>query len=700
MLAQLKTAKEDTAKVSLYNKIARGYIGYNIDSSLFFANQGIVLAQKLDNLLYEGRARSVHAAALINSGKYDLAIPELRLVMQIGESENDITLSGNAYHNMGNAYRMVQRTDSAVYFYEQGIAIRRTLKDSAGIASGLGGLGVCYYQMGDLKKSLEYYYQVVPVREALNDTKGLASVYFNIALIHVDRKEKSPALEVLSKSFDLYTQLGNSQALASVCNTIGIVYVDDENYVEGRSWYYKSLEMREKINDSAGIAECYTNIGNIFVLEKKYDSAFVWYRKTLEYMHVSDEVHQFNYLCNYAVAAAALGKTDSASWAISLARVMTFKENRPDMQISLYGALSEFHEKSGQLDSALFYIRMYHALQDSLYRDESLKTLGEMETKYETTKKQKAIDDLTATQKQKDLQILAALIGIGLLIILGAFVIYGSVQRKKTNQLLAIQNAEISVKNKDITDSINYARRIQQSVLSDEAILFSNVAEAFLLYKPRDIVSGDFYWFRKEGSRLYVACADCTGHGVPGALVSVVGVNILTQILEANKKISTGELLNQLHRMLIQALNKDAHARASNDGMDIAVLCFDSATNMIEFSGAGRSLYRFTSSTLTQIKGDRYSIGGAKDFDDETSFSTHQFPLVKGDSFYMFTDGYADQFGGPLNKKFMSKQFFDLIAANAKNNLSSQQVTLEKSFENWKGNYEQVDDVLVIGIKI
>ncbi|HTF03785.1 MAG TPA: SpoIIE family protein phosphatase, partial [Bacteroidia bacterium] len=333
-------------------------------------------------------------------------------------------------------------------------------------------------------------------------------------------------------------------------------------------------------------------------------------------------------------------------------------------------------------------------------RDESQKALGEMETKYQTTKKQKAIDDLTAVQKQKDLQLVAACVGIGCLLILVGFVIYGSIQRKKTNRLLALQNAEISVKNKDITDSINYARRIQQSVLPDEHVLFDNVTDAFVLYKPRDIVSGDFYWFRKEGNRLYVACADCTGHGVPGALVSVVGVNILAQILEANRKISTGELLNQLHRMLIQALNKDTHARDSKDGMDIAMMCIDTAANTIEFSGAGRPLYRFDGTALTQIKGDRFSIGGAKDFDDTTSFTTVALPLIRGEAFYMFSDGYADQFGGPQNKKFMSRQFVDLIAVHAKEEMTAQQTTLERSFENWKGNYEQVDDVLVIGIRI
>lgn len=695
---QLNSAQEDTAKVALYNKISKAYFGINNDSAVYFSNRSLTLALKIGNELYEGRARNVLALAYINSGKFEQALPELILARNIGESENDLPLQGSSNHNLGNVYRMLQSTDSAIYFYERGLTIRRMLNDSAGIASGLGGLGVCYYQKGDLKKSLDYYYMVVPIREAMHDKKGLATVYFNIALIHVDRKEKAPALEVLDKSFTLYSEIGNTQALASVCNTIGIVYVDDKNYSEGRKWYAKSLDMRIQANDSSGIAECYTNIGNIYTLEKKFDSAFVWYRRTLEYLAISDVVHQVNYLCNYAVAASALGKTDSARWAITQARGIVAIENRPDMVMSLYGTLSEYYEKSGQLDSALYFTRQYYALQDSTYRNESLKALGEMETKYETTKKQKAIDELIAEQKQKDLQILAALIGIGLLIVLGGIVIYGSIQRKKTNLLLASQNEEISIKNKDITDSINYARRIQQSVLSDENILFGNVNEAFLHYKPRDIVSGDFYWFRKEGSRLYVACADCTGHGVPGALVSVIGVNILNQILDADRAISTGAMLSHLHRMIIQALNKDINERDSKDGMDIGVLCFDSVAKTVEFSGASRPLYVFNGHILEQMKGDRFSIGGAKEVDDETGFATHEFPLVKGNKFYLSTDGFYDQFGGPNNKKFMSRQFFSLIADNAHLPLSQQLATLEKAFSKWKGNHEQVDDILVIGI--
>ncbi|NUO80558.1 SpoIIE family protein phosphatase, partial [candidate division KSB1 bacterium] len=190
-------------------------------------------------------------------------------------------------------------------------------------------------------------------------------------------------------------------------------------------------------------------------------------------------------------------------------------------------------------------------------------------------------------------------------------------------------------------------------------------------------------------------------HGVPGALVSVVGINILNQILDATPSISTGELLNQLHRNIINALNKDSRARDSYDGMDIAVIRIDKPASEIQFSGASRPLLMCSKEKTELIRGDKYSIGGVKDLDDATSFTTHTF-TVKNSSLnlYMFTDGYADQFGGPKGKKFMVKQLLTLLAESHHLPLHEQASRLEQNFDGWKQNFQQVDDVLVIGIRV
>lgn len=700
LIRQLKTAPVDTAKVNLYGKIAYAYVGINFDSAIDYAQQGLVLAKQLDDDLAAGRMYNATSSILFNMGQFAEGKAYADSAVVIAQAESDNKLLSNAYINMGNYYRTRNNVDSAIYFYSQSLRLKEPLNDSLGLSACYNSLGFCYYQQGNVKSALDYYYKAVAIRDALGDKKGLANTYLNISFIHMDRGENLPALETLDKSYALYTELGNTQSIANVANAYGIVYMTDKDYPNALMWYGKSLELRAQLGDSAGMAESYNNIGNIYNVLNKHDSAFFYYRQTIALLDKATPDAQVTFLANYATSAAILGKTDSALWALSLAEEITKQDYRPDLLISLYGGKSTYYEAIGKFDSALIYLRLTHHLSDSVYRADNLKALGEMETKYQTTKKQKEIDDLTAAQKQKNLQLLSLSIGIGLLVILIGYVIYGSIQRKKTNRLLAAQNLEISEKNKDITDSITYARRIQRSVLPDENVLFSNVSDAFIMYQPRDIVSGDFYWFRKEGSRLYVACADCTGHGVPGALVSVIGVNLLEQIVTAQKSISTGELLDQLHRMMYVALHKDSLARGSSDGMDIGVLCIDTTANKVEFSGASRPMFHYTNESLVQVKGERYSIGGVREIETASMFTTNSFALQKGDAFYLFTDGYADQFGGPDGKKFMSKKFYDLVASNAKADMKNQQSALDRSFKNWKGSNAQVDDVLVIGVRV
>jgi serine phosphatase RsbU (regulator of sigma subunit) len=699
-LRKLKTAPEDTAKTTLYGKLAVGYVGVNFDSAWYYAQTGLALAKKLEDPSAIARLYNTNSSVCFGMGQFAPGKAYADSALAIALEENDEKVLGNAYLNVGHYYRTEQQPDSAIHFYKLSLDLKIRQKDSVGMGAAYNSIGFCTYSKGDISGALDYYYKSVEIREALNDKKGLANAYLNIAFVHLDRHDTKPALDALGKSHQLFTELGIPQSVANVCNAYGIAFVNDSNYVPARRYYEESLSIRTQLGDSAGMAECYTNIGNIYNLQHMHDSAFMYYRKTIAFLDMVSADHAVSFLANYATSAAQIGKLDSAQWAIMYAKSITSQNAQPDLRISLYGALATYYEAIGKLDSALYYSTSYYQLRDSVYRSESTKALGEMETKYQTTKKQKAIDDLTALQKQKDLQLLSLSVGAGLLVLLAGFVIYGSIQRKKTNRLLEKQNHEISVKNKDITDSITYARRIQQSVLPDERILFDNVGDAFIHYQPRDIVSGDFYWFRKEGSRLYVACADCTGHGVPGALVSVIGVNLLGQIIDSEKNISTGHLLDQLHRRMFVALNKDSEARGSKDGMDIAVICIDKQTKQVEFSGASRSILRVSSSGAEQIKGNRFSIGGVHEVHETDMFTTAVLPLMSGDAYYLFTDGFADQFGGPQNKKFMSRQLSDLLYAHSRLPMNEQQQKLEETFRQWKGMHEQVDDVLIIGMRI
>jgi ligand-binding sensor domain-containing protein/serine phosphatase RsbU (regulator of sigma subunit) len=259
--------------------------------------------------------------------------------------------------------------------------------------------------------------------------------------------------------------------------------------------------------------------------------------------------------------------------------------------------------------------------------------------------------------------------------------------------------SEIDEKNKDITDSIHYAKRIQQAILPSDTMWKQLLPESFILYKPKAIVSGDFYWLEKWGNQTLVGAVDCTGHGVPGAFMSIVGHNILTQAVNVLGLSKPALILNETNKQLSKKLNQDPDVATVRDGMDIALIAINYPKLKIEFAGANNPLWIIRNNELIQLNGDKFPIGIFVG-EELQQFKNHEWELQKDDCIYIFTDGYADQFGGPKGKKFKYKQFQDLLIANHKKPFEEQKIILEKTIEDWIGDLEQIDDILVIGIKI
>jgi phosphoserine phosphatase RsbU/P len=253
----------------------------------------------------------------------------------------------------------------------------------------------------------------------------------------------------------------------------------------------------------------------------------------------------------------------------------------------------------------------------------------------------------------------------------------------------------ISKKNREITDSLNYASRIQKAVIPAEAEFSKAFPESFVLFKPRDIVSGDFYWITSIGEKVFYATADCTGHGVPGGFVTMLGLSFLEEIFLISNIRNPGEALNVLREKIINS--SKTSQENSQDGMDITLCCIDKKTNILTYAAANNSFFVLRNNELLELKADKQPCGL---FFKSKPFTQHEFQLNKGDCIYTFTDGYADQFGGPNGKKFMYKQFEDLLLKNGTKDLKTQGQILESEIDKWKGDLEQVDDILVIGIRI
>jgi serine phosphatase RsbU (regulator of sigma subunit) len=339
-----------------------------------------------------------------------------------------------------------------------------------------------------------------------------------------------------------------------------------------------------------------------------------------------------------------------------------------------------------------------------------------MESIYENEKKSSQIKELNTENqlKENELEKKRVIQIFLVLIVLSAFVftfflLKAYKEKKKANELISLQKLEtekqkhiVEEKQKEIIDSINYAKRIQSAYLPPEEVFYNVFKNAFLLFKPKDIVSGDFYWFYgggidpKNGQVLLCAVADCTGHGVPGALMSVICCNALNEVVVKNKETDTGIILNKTRKLVKQSLKSTTYL-GQKDGMDIAFIKLDTKTNELWYSGAYNPLWIVKNGELIELTADKQPIGV---YENEKDFSVNQLQLSTGDVIYLFSDGYADQFGGAKGKKFKYKALGELILNNHQKPMLEQKDLLNDTFESWRGDLEQVDDVCIIGIRL
>ena len=273
-------------------------------------------------------------------------------------------------------------------------------------------------------------------------------------------------------------------------------------------------------------------------------------------------------------------------------------------------------------------------------------------------------------------------------------------QLEEKNKIVEEQKKEVVEKNIKITDSINYAKRIQNAILPSQELIKSFFPDSFVFFRPKDIVSGDFYWFSEKKDKLLIAVADCTGHGVPGAFMSMIGNTLLNEIVNVKNISDPDQILNHLSKGIVHLLRQSNNeSDTQDDGMDISIAAIDKTNGEIEYSGANHFMYIFNSNNLETLQGDIFSIGGMF-IKEDINFSSNKVKINKGDTIYLFTDGFADQFGGEKNTKFLSRRFGQLLQSIQQINMEQQQVKLITALDDWKGNKNQTDDILIVGIRI
>jgi tetratricopeptide (TPR) repeat protein len=464
------------------------------------------------------------------------------------------------------AYKEVNR-QKAFEFANEAISVAEKCGFKKGEGKAHNNIGDLYWYAGDYSTSSDHYFKALKIFEDLHDKDGMAECYRNIGWIYQGQQNYPLTLKYYQKSLELNREMGNKRRIVSNYDDLSIAYKLMKRFDEALDYSQRTIQLADSIGERKGVATSYGNLGGIYVDMGNYDLAIEALKKsTLLHEQLNDHYNMGE--CYNALSTAYLKRHKTAEAiafgekAMQIGRVFHFKT----ILSEAYMTLAEAHSAAKDYAAANSFLQSFIELKDSIYNENNSEQINEMSAKYESEKKELMISSLERNntlsdeklQQEKNFKIY--LILFCLLIAAFAFFLFrGNIAKKKANDALSTAYGEIELRNKDITDSINYSKRIQDACLPPRELKYRLFPDAFVFFKPKDIVSGDFYWYAEKNGRRLVAACDCTGHGVPGALMSMIGNNILNQIVSEREITSAGAILDQLHMEIRKALKQEEH---------------------------------------------------------------------------------------------------------------------------------------------
>jgi serine phosphatase RsbU (regulator of sigma subunit) len=643
-LAKSKQEKNTEWQSKFYLKIAEFLQREDyLKQSLLYFDSALAVTKTTDEklrcniLMLKGRAH-------YDNGDYKTAMDNYIESQRLFEKNKwQTTEYGHLLHFIGSVFKRQNFRDKALNYYEKELALAREIKSKTLEAEALYLAAAMYGELGNLDKELDYELKSLKLYREEGRDNSVALILVNLSNNYAARGDLKTAINNCEEALAIYTHIGETDKESFVYRCLG-------DYYSRMGQHQKAINYLKKAMDIA----------------KKVETKQLLYRTEI---------------------------TESMAFAYS---------------------------NMGDYRSAFNTLLQHRSLNDSLNNQSNAEYLSNLEKHYQTEKKEKEIallnadknlqkvelDKSNAIVEQQKTQRNALILGCVLVVIIAGISIVAFINKRKTSKLLSKQvdeinhqNGIIKERNKDITDSIQYAKRLQEAVFPEANKLNEYFAESFVLFRPKDIVSGDFYWFEEVENKTIIIVGDCTGHGVPGAFMSILGHNLLNQIILEDKITSPAKILNLLDKRVSNALNKRDSKEETNDGMDMVICVVDKAKNSLTYAGANRPLVIRRGEKLIELKPDKHAIGGIQDSTCKL-FSQQEITIQANDVLYMFSDGYYDQFGGPRGKKFKYKQLASSILSIAAFSLEEQKTILSDTLESWRGNLEQVDDVCVIGVKI
>jgi serine phosphatase RsbU (regulator of sigma subunit)/Tfp pilus assembly protein PilF len=716
------TKLHDTIRLdALYTLSWEGTLFSDPDSSFKLAQMQYDYAKKKGYKIYEAQALNTQGVYFYFSGDLDQAEKKYLQSLAIKEEINDQLGIAGTTGNLGLIYYSKGNNIKAIEYYLKSLKMQEILGNYNGIANALNNIGNVYASINESDKAIEYYLKCLKIYEDNKDLRGIGSTNNNLGGIYIDKKQYEKAVPYLEKALTIRRQIDEKNGIAETLNNLGTAYYNFKKYPESRAYFLESKEIRELTNDKSGKAAVLKNMANLEITLKNYSKAIELANEALKYAKETETILEIRDAYeSLFLSYKAIGKDKLALE--SYVNYITFKDSivNEDNKWSVIQKSFEYDQEI--IDAA-----------DSVKRMEEIKVTEALIAKQNAEARQKDIE----IKSRKNFQLVLT-IGLILIALVAIFIFNRLRLIRKQKSVIELQKTEVErqrefaieqkniaeeqrniveEKNQEIADSINYAKRIQDAILPSRNALIENLKNGFVLFKPKDIVSGDFYWLEKLNNTIYFAAADCTGHGVPGAMVSVVCSNALSKALLEDEVEEPGKILDRTRELVIQRFSKSDEE--VKDGMDISLVSLTTGnfnesnqpSTLLQWAGANNpiwiinpnrsqwpdSMVLFGDSKGAEFKPDSQPIGK---YESQSPFKTHQIVLEKGDTIYVFTDGYQDQFGGEKGKKLKSIALKNILVSLYHLPMDEQKEQLEIEFNKWKGSLEQIDDVCIIGVRM
>ena len=663
----LLQAKADTQKVELYEELSFYWIRSNMKMAEAYRDSSYLIAQKISDKKFTAYAEIADASILLSKSLFRNAINHyLKSNEYLGKSEP--ILQGANYSDMGYCYHAMGITDSFYY----------------------------------------YSIKAIKIFEQYKREDKLVRTYGNMAYILTTLRKFEDAKKYFKIADDLAIKVHDDRSLSKSIHNQGVMY-ESLNMPDSALYFYQeALKLKAKMGDSLGLSTTYSGIAGVYLTKKQFP---LFLKNIRQGIYFAKKMNNIGYEANgyFSIGTGyyTIDKFDSCIFYMNKSAAI-LKEIGDIRQVSdCYMYLAECYDLKKDYKQALEFHKLYKTYYDSVFTMESTEQLESLKLGFETEKKEeqnvllKAQNELSNETIQQQKTIVYIIIA-GLLITIGLafFIFKGLKKQRKANQIISHQKRDVETKNhiieekqKEILDSIHYAKRIQDTLLAHRDYLDEQIQDNFIFFKPKDIVSGDFYWATNHSNKFYLAVCDSTGHGVPGAFMSLLNVNFLNEAINEKNILEPNEIFNYARQRLITSISKDGQ----QDGFDGILLCIDTNLGKITYAAANNAPILVSGNQFVELEKDKMPVGKGEKND---SFKLFSLDYKKGDTLYLYTDGYADQFGGDKGKKFKYSPLNKLLFQLHQQPMESQVIQLNDTFEKWRGSLEQVDDVCIVGIRL